>query len=53
MTTILRTDPFRGALSLRNAMNQLFEQIFVRPTLKHIRVTGSQSQLEMAQPVTH
>lgn len=32
MTTITRYDPFREALSLRNALNQLFEQSFVRPT---------------------
>src|SRR5436305_3742133 len=32
MATITRYDPFREALSLRNAMDQLFEQSFVRPT---------------------
>ena len=32
MTTIMRYDPFREALSLRNALDQLFEQSFVRPT---------------------
>jgi HSP20 family protein len=31
MTTIMRYDPFREALSLRNALDQLFEQSFVRP----------------------
>jgi HSP20 family protein len=32
MATITRYDPFREALSLRNAMDQLFEQSFVRPS---------------------
>ena len=32
MNTIMRYDPFREALSLRNALDQLFEQSFVRPT---------------------
>ncbi len=31
MTTLMRYDPFREALSLRNAMDQLFAQSFVRP----------------------
>ncbi|GAC1392140.1 MAG: Hsp20/alpha crystallin family protein [Ktedonobacteraceae bacterium] len=31
--TTLRSEPFRKELSLRNAMNQLFEQSFVRPAL--------------------
>jgi len=31
MTTIMRYDPLREALSLRNAMDQLFAQSFVRP----------------------
>jgi len=31
MTTIMRYDPFREALSLRSALDQLFEQSFVRP----------------------
>jgi HSP20 family protein len=31
MTNIMRYDPFREALSLRNALDQLFEQSFVRP----------------------
>nr|HET6902236.1 Hsp20/alpha crystallin family protein [Ktedonobacteraceae bacterium] len=29
MTTVMRYDPFREVLSLRNAMDQLFEQSFV------------------------
>jgi HSP20 family protein len=32
MTTLVRFDPWREMLSLRDAMNQLFEQSFVRPT---------------------
>src|SRR5579883_2891887 len=32
MSTIMRYDPFRETLSLRKAMDQLFEQSFVRPT---------------------
>jgi HSP20 family protein len=32
MSTIMRYDPFREMLSLRKAMDQLFEQSFVRPT---------------------
>ncbi len=32
MTTLMRFDPFREALSLRDAMNQLFEESFVRPS---------------------
>ncbi len=32
MSMIMHNDPFREVLSLRNAMNQLFEQSFVRPT---------------------
>ncbi|GAC1403345.1 MAG: Hsp20/alpha crystallin family protein [Ktedonobacteraceae bacterium] len=31
MTTIMRYDPFREALSLHNAMDQLFAQSFVSP----------------------
>src|SRR5579884_1459296 len=31
MTTIMRYDPFREALSLRKAIDQLFEQSFVNP----------------------
>lgn len=31
MTTLMHSDPFREALSLRNAMDQLFAQSFVRP----------------------
>jgi HSP20 family protein len=31
MTTLMRFDPFREALSLRDAMNRLFEESFVRP----------------------
>ncbi len=31
MTTLMRYDPFREAISLRNAVDQLFEQSFVRP----------------------
>ncbi len=31
MTTLMRYDPFREALSLRNAIDQLFAQSFVRP----------------------
>ena len=31
MTTITRYDPFREALSLRNAIDQLFTQSFVSP----------------------
>jgi HSP20 family protein len=31
MTTLLPVDPFREALSLRKAIDQLFEQSFVRP----------------------
>jgi HSP20 family protein len=31
MKNIMRYDPFREALSLRNALDQLFEQSFVRP----------------------
>ena len=31
MTTLMHYDPFREALSLRNAMDQLFAQSFVRP----------------------
>lgn len=31
MATIMRYDPFREALSLRKAIDQLFEQSFVRP----------------------
>jgi HSP20 family protein len=31
MTTISRYDPFREALTLRNAMDQLFAQSFVSP----------------------
>jgi HSP20 family protein len=31
MTTLMRYDPFSEALRLRDAMNQLFEQSFVRP----------------------
>ena len=44
MTTILRTDPFHEALSLRNAMNQLFEQSFVRPVWGN---SGSQVQVPL------
>ncbi|GCE17075.1 Hsp20/alpha crystallin family protein [Dictyobacter kobayashii] len=32
MSMIMRHDPFRDFVSLRNAMDQLFEQSFVRPT---------------------
>jgi HSP20 family protein len=32
MTTITRYDPFREALSLRKAVDQLFEQSFVNPS---------------------
>jgi HSP20 family protein len=32
MSTMMRYDPFREMLSLRKAMDQLFEQSFVRPT---------------------
>jgi HSP20 family protein len=32
MTTLIRFDPWREMLSLRDAMNQLFEQSFVSPT---------------------
>ena len=32
MSMIMHNDPFREVLSLRNAMNQLFEQSFVHPT---------------------
>lgn len=32
MTTLMRYDPFREALRLRDAMEQLFAQSFVRPT---------------------
>lgn len=32
MALLTRYDPFREMLSLRDAMNQLFEQSFVRPT---------------------
>ena len=31
MTTLMRFDPFREALSLRDAMNRIFEESFVRP----------------------
>jgi HSP20 family protein len=31
MTTLMRFDPFREVLSLRDAMNQLFEDSFVQP----------------------
>jgi HSP20 family protein len=31
MTSLLRYEPFRDAMSLRNAIDQLFEQSFVRP----------------------
>jgi HSP20 family protein len=31
MTTLMRFDPWREALSLRDAMNRLFEESFVRP----------------------
>jgi HSP20 family protein len=31
MTMLMRFDPFREALSLRDAMNRLFEESFVRP----------------------
>src|SRR5579884_3611054 len=33
MTQLARFDPFREMLSLRDAMNRLFEQSFVRPML--------------------
>lgn len=39
MTTITRYDPFREALSLRNAVDQLFSQSFVNPYW----MNGSQS----------
>jgi HSP20 family protein len=32
MTTFMRFDPFREALSLHDAMNRLFEESFVRPS---------------------
>lgn len=32
MTTIMRYNPFREALSLRRAMDQLFEQSFIHPS---------------------
>ncbi|GLV56730.1 heat-shock protein Hsp20 [Dictyobacter sp. S3.2.2.5] len=32
MSMMMRHDPFRDFVSLRNAMDQLFEQSFVRPT---------------------
>lgn len=32
MTQLARVDPFREMFSLRDAMNRLFEQSFVRPT---------------------
>ena len=32
MTTLMRFDPFRESLSLRDAMNRLFEESFVRPS---------------------
>jgi HSP20 family protein len=38
---ITRIDPFREALSLRRAMDQLFEQSFVQPSL----IPGSLSQI--------
>ncbi|GAC1435206.1 MAG: Hsp20/alpha crystallin family protein [Ktedonobacteraceae bacterium] len=39
MTTIMRSDPFREVLSLRRAMDQLFEQSFIQPSL----IPGSSS----------
>jgi HSP20 family protein len=41
MTTIMRYDPFREALSLRNALDQLFEQSFVRPSWGSSGATGA------------
>lgn len=40
MTTIMRYDPFREALSLRKALDQLFEQSFVRPLAGSSAVQG-------------
>ncbi len=45
MTTLVRYDPFREVLRLRDAMNQLFEQSFVRP------ISGISSTVALGVPM--
>src|SRR4051794_3371604 len=49
MTTIMRYDPLREALSLRNALDQLFEQSFVRPNWSSSGVRGAGVPMDISE----
>ena len=49
MSSLMRWDPFRDFISLRNAMDRLFEEAFVMPTRLWAPTTGWGLALDLAE----
>lgn len=49
MTDLIRRDPFQDVLSLRDAMNQLFEESFVFPTIAGRTAQGFAPAIDLSE----
>ncbi|MFC2032161.1 Hsp20/alpha crystallin family protein [Chloroflexota bacterium] len=48
--SMIRWEPFREMMSMKNAMDRLFEESFVRPSRLWLELARGESPLDMYQP---